>query len=113
MKTTKRKEFIKWLIDKGLEINTQHRTIDCNYEGMCAFSISDMNRYNLTLTGIFNKLPDVDITELYIKIVNYAYLDIDERFKEYETETIPFNLKLKISHDDYVKNKKLSKVDKS
>ena len=84
MKTTKRKEFIKWLIDKGLEVNTVDRMVVCLYRGSIVFSINDTLRFQVSTTNLLERLPDVDIEELYKKIIDYASLETDARYEEIE-----------------------------
>ena len=84
MKTTKRKEFIKWLIDKGLEVNTADRMVVCLYRGSIVFSINDTLRFQVSTTNLLERLPDVNIEELYKKIIDYASLKTDARYEEIE-----------------------------
>lgn len=83
---TKRIRFLKYLIDAGLDIDSTERTIEGYYKRGCLFVISDFARYKVEITGNFKNLEgiNVDTSDLYEKIMDYAGLEIDDRFKDIE-----------------------------
>lgn len=84
--TTKRKEFLKYLIDAGLDIDSSGETIRSYYKRGCLFVISDFARYQVKITENFKNLEgiNVDTSDLYEEIMNYASLEIEDRFKDIE-----------------------------
>lgn len=86
MKDTKRIRFLKYLIDAGLDIDSTERTIEGYHKSRCLFVISDFARYQVEITGSFKNLEgiNIDISDLYEKIMDYAGLEIEDRFKSLE-----------------------------
>lgn len=86
MKDTKRKRFLEYLIDLGIDIDSTGQTIKAKYKNEYLFSISDLSRYLMEVTGNLKYLKDenIDVADLYMNIINYASLEIEDRNKEIE-----------------------------
>ena len=86
MKTTKRKEFIKFLIDLGIDVDSMGQTIEADYKNECLFWVSDLSKYQVEISGNLKHLGDenIDVADLYMNIVDYASLEIEDRFKDIE-----------------------------
>ncbi len=88
MKDTKRIRFLKYLIDLGIDVNSSEKTIEGYYKRGCLFVISDFARYQVEITGSLKNLEgiNIDTSDLYEEIMNYAGLELDDRFKDIEIE---------------------------
>lgn len=84
MKTTKRMMFLKYLIDLDLDVDSSGNAIEAYYKNEIVFLISDLSRYQMKITGNLKHLGDenIDVADLYKEIMNYASLEIEDRFKE-------------------------------
>lgn len=84
MKTTKRTEFLKYLIDLGFDVDSSGNTIAAYYKDERVFLISELSRYQIQITGNLKYLGDenIDVADLYKEIMNYASLEIEDRFKD-------------------------------
>ncbi len=56
MKTTKRKEFIKFLVDSGLGVIALQDTIKCFYKDVVLFTVSDTAQFKSDITDKLEKL---------------------------------------------------------
>lgn len=88
MKTTKRKEFIKFLIDSGLDVDTTRNRIDCYYKDKGLFFVSDYEQFQSEITGVLEKLSGELPYKIYNELRKYASLYIEDRHTEYEIEGI-------------------------
>lgn len=86
MKDTKRKRFLKYLIDLGIDVDSMGQTIEANYKNEYLFLVSDLSRYQMEITGNLKHLGDegIDVSDLYKIIIDYASLEIEDRFKDIE-----------------------------
>lgn len=86
MKDTKRIRFLNYLINLGIDVDSTGSTIYANYKNECIFSISDLSKYQMKITGNFKHLRDenIDVADLCMNIVDYASLEIEDRFKDIE-----------------------------
>lgn len=84
MKTTKRKKFIKFLIDLGIDVDSMGQKIEAYYKNEWLFIVSDLSKYQVEITGNLKYLGDenIDVADLYMNIVDYASLEIKDRFKD-------------------------------
>lgn len=88
MKTTKRKEFIKFLIDSGLDVDTTRKSIGCYYKDNLVFLVTDYRRFQIEITGVLEKLSGELPYKIYNELRKYASLYIEDRHTEYEIEGI-------------------------
>lgn len=88
MKTTKRKEFIKFLVDLGLEVDTSRKKIECYYKGNLVFLVSDYRQFQSEITGVLEDLSGELPYKIYNELRKYASLYIEDRFTEYEIEEV-------------------------
>ncbi len=88
MKTTKRKEFIKFLIDSGLDVDTTRNRINCYYKDKGLFFVSDYEQFQSEVTGYLEKLDGELPYKIYSELRKYASLYIGDRFAEYEIEEV-------------------------
>lgn len=86
MKTTKRNEFIKFLIDSGLDVDTTGKKIECYYKDYPVFLVSDYRQFQSEITGGLKELNDELPYKIYNELKKYASLCIEDRFTEYEIE---------------------------
>lgn len=86
MKAKKRKEFLKYLIGLGLDVDSTGHTIEAYYKNECVFTISDFVRYQVEITSNLKRLGDenIDVEDLYEEIMIYVSLEIEDRFKDIE-----------------------------
>lgn len=90
MKDTKRKRFLKYLIDLDIDVDSMGQAIEANYKNELLFLISDLSRYQMEITGNLKHLGDenIDVSDLYKMIIDYASLEIEDRFKTLEIEKV-------------------------
>lgn len=88
MKTTKRKEFIKFLIDSGLDVDTTRNRIDCYYKDKGLFFVSDCEQFHSEITGDLKNLEGELPYKIYSELRKYASLYIEDRHTEYEIEKV-------------------------
>lgn len=88
MKTTKRKEFIKFLIDSGLDVDTTRNRIDCYYKDKGLFFVSDCEQFQSEITGGLKNLEGELPYKVYSELRKYASLYIEDRFAEYDIEKV-------------------------
>ena len=83
MKITTRKEFIKYLVDCGCDVNSSPSGIEGYYDGELLFKVSDLYMFGIQVNGNLGKLQaaGVDIERFYERITNYATIEIELRFK--------------------------------
>ncbi len=86
MKTTKRKEFIKFLVNLGLDVETASNFIKCYYKDKPLFAVSDDRRFQSEVTGYLENLDGELPYKIYSEVRKYASLYIEERTSEYEIE---------------------------
>ena len=86
MKTTKRKEFIKFLVNLGLDVETASNFIKCYYKDNPLFAVSDYKQFQSEVTGYLEKLDGELPYKIYSEVRKYASLCIEERTREYEIE---------------------------
>lgn len=86
MKNTKRKWFLKYLIDLGIGVDSMGLTIKANYKNEYLFMVSDVSKYQVDISGNLKHLGDenIDVADLYERIMEYASLEIEDRFKNLE-----------------------------
>lgn len=86
MKTTKRTEFLNYLINLGFYVSSIGYVLKAYYKNEYVFSISDLSRYQMEITGNLKHLSDenIDVADLYKEIMRYASLEIEDRFKDVE-----------------------------
>lgn len=86
MKDTKRLRFLKYLIGLGFDVDSTRQAIEAKYKNEYMFLISDFLKYQMAITGNFKHLidEDIDVADLYERIMDYASLDIEDRFKDIE-----------------------------
>lgn len=86
MKDTKRKRFLKYLIDLDIDVDSMGQTIEANYKNECLFLVSDLSKYQVEITGNLKHLSDenIGVADLYERIMDYASLEIEDRFKDIE-----------------------------
>lgn len=82
MKTTKRKEFIKFLNDSGLDVIAMQDTIKCFYKNVLLFTVSDVVQFKSEITGGLEKLSGDLPYKVYSELRKYASLHIEDRFEE-------------------------------
>ena len=88
MKTTKRKEFIKFLIDSGLDVDTSRNKIECYYKNNLVFLVSDGRQFQSEITGVLESLSGELPYKVYSELRKYASLYIEDRHAEYEIEEV-------------------------
>lgn len=88
MKTTKRKEFIKFLIDSGLDVDTTRNSIECYYKDNLVFVVSDYRQFQSEITGVLETLSGELPYKVYYELKKYASLYIEDRRTEYEIEKV-------------------------
>ena len=88
MKTTKRKEFIKFLIDSGLDVDTTKKRVDCFYKDKGLFFISDCVQFHSEITGGLKNLEGELPYKVYSELRKYASLNTEARSAEYDIERI-------------------------
>lgn len=88
MKTTKRKEFIKFLIDSGLDVDTSRNKIECYYQNSLLFLVYDLRQFQSEITGLLKELDGELPYKIYNELRKYASLYIEDRFTEYEIEGV-------------------------
>lgn len=88
MKRTRRREFLKYLVDCGCDVNSTLGTIEVYYKGSPAFKVSDTARFDIQIKGDIEDLKNegVDIDNFYKKITDYASLDMKSKFEELGNE---------------------------
>lgn len=86
MRTTKRKEFIKFLVNLGLDVETANNFIKCYYKDKPLFAVSDDRQFQSEVTGYLENLDGGLPYKIYSEVRKYASLYIKERTCEYETE---------------------------
>ena len=86
MKTTKRKEFIKFLVDLGFDLGTSDSGIRCFYNNEPLFLVNDYKRFKLEIIGDLEKLDGELPYKIYSEVMKYASLKVEDRFREYEIE---------------------------
>lgn len=88
MKTTKRKEFIKFLVDLGLEVETTGNRIECYCRRNFLFFVSDIVQYKSEITGELSKLKGELPYDIYRELRKYSSLYIEDRLREYDIEEL-------------------------
>lgn len=88
MKTTKRKEFIKFLIDLGLDVDTSRNSIECYYKDNLVFLVSDNRQFKSEITGVLERLSGELPYKIYSELRKYASLCTEDRHTEYEIEKV-------------------------
>ena len=88
MKTTKRKEFIKFLVDLGLDLDTARDSIRCYYKGEPLFVVSDYRQFQSEITGVLKELDGELPYKIYSELRKYASLCTEDRHTEYEIEKV-------------------------
>lgn len=88
MKTTKRKEFIKFLVDLGLDVDTSRNSIECYYKDNLVFLVSDNRQFKSEITGVLERLSGELPYKIYSELRKYAILCTEDRHTEYEIEKV-------------------------
>lgn len=86
MKTTKRKEFIKWLEDNNFTVYDYNQKIFCYKPHSAIFFVDDRYKYRMEIHRGFRKLDCNLAAELYKKLTDYVTLESEDRYKKFEIE---------------------------
>lgn len=78
---SKRTEIIKYLLDLGLDVDTQNDDIKCYYNDKHIFTIGDWREYQIEVLGGLKECFGDKASEVFMKMAEYSCIDIEDRRK--------------------------------
>lgn len=78
---SKRNEFIIYLLDLGLDIDSQNDEIKAYYDDELLLSVGEWGKYWIRATGKFEEYFKSNASEVFMKMAEYSCIDIEDRSK--------------------------------
>lgn len=79
---SKRSEIIKYLIDLGLDVDTQNSEIKGYYKDKHIFSIGDWREYQIEVLDDYKDWCEANANEVFMKMAEYCCIDVENRRDE-------------------------------
>lgn len=78
---SKRNEFIIYLLNLGLNVNTQDNELKAYCDDGLILSVGEWGKYWICATGMFEEYFGDKASEVFMKMAEYSCIDIEDRRK--------------------------------